>query len=215
MTVLASATALVTLALTSTFASITFASDIHGRALLPAFEVNTIVRSMGFDPTGAPVLRGPVYVIRAIDDDDVPLRITVDARSGRVLTVTELAPNDPYNAPGRIGSYPIPPGGVASVPDYRPARTYRAPAPLPPTAAPPPIRQTAVNPRTPTPRPRPARAAAPETTASIPDARATPGKSIPAPVAPSAVPPSSSGSAADAEAVPKTETPMVPVAPLE
>lgn len=226
MSVFARIVATVALALTGSLAaSAAFASDIYGRAVVPAFEVNTIVRSMGFDPTGAPVLRGPVYVIRALDDDDIPLRITVDARSGRVLTVTELAPDDPYNTPGRIGSYPIPPGRVASVPEYRPAPTYGAPRP--PNAAQAPVRQSAVAPRLPTPRARPAQTAAPETTASIPNASTTPGKSIPAPVARSAAAPATSApapanaseaapkAAAPNAAAAKTETLMVPVAPLE
>lgn len=228
MSAFARIAAIATLTLTGALASsATFASDIYGGAVLPAFEVNTIVRSMGFDPTGAPVRRGPVYVIRALDDDDIPLRITVDARSGRVLAVTELAPDDPFNAPGRIGSYPIPPGRVASVPEYRPAPTYGTPRP--PSAAPAPVRQSAVTPRTPSPRSRPAQAAAPETTASIPSASTTPGKSIPAPVArsaattaTSAAAPSNAGEAAPAASkavapavAAKTETPMVPVAPLE
>jgi hypothetical protein len=217
MTIFARMVGLFALALTSSFASLTQASDVAGYPVIPAFEVNTIIRSMGFDPTGAPVRRGPVYVIRAIDDDDIAVRITVDARSGRVLTVTELAANDPYNTPGRFGSVPMPPAQVPAV-TYRAAPTDGAPAQpaQPPAAAPPAVRQSAVTPRIPTPRARPPQAKAPESTASIPDTKPGTGKSIPAPVAPSAAPPSSSGSApAAVEATTKTETVFVPVAPLE
>ena len=62
---------------------------------MPPYEVLTIVRSMGFDPMSRPVLRGPVYVVRALDDDDIPVRVAIDARSGQVVRVTESGPNDP------------------------------------------------------------------------------------------------------------------------
>lgn len=186
-------------------ASTVQASDIYGGAVIPPFEVVTAIRSMGLEPASNPVRRGPVYVIRAYEDGD-PVRVTVDARSGRVLTVTEVIPGET----ARLGPAPMPPGSVPSV-------TYRTP-PLdhapPPAAAPPAVRQSAVTPRTPTPRARPAQAAKSETTASIPDGASKPGKSIPAPVAPSAALPSSSGAAPANETPAKTDTPLAPVAPL-
>jgi hypothetical protein len=210
MTIFARAAALVALALVSSVAQ---ASDIGRTALIPPFEVYTIIRSMGFDPAGTPTLRGAVYIVRAFDDDDIPVRVTVDARSGRVITVTELTRADEYSAPARVGAYPRPPGRVPSV-TYRSAPTHGTPA-SPPAVAAPSVRQSAVTPRTPTPRARPPQAKAPETTASIPDTKPGTGKSIPAPVAPSAAPPSSSGSAPGADEPAKTDTPLVPVAPLE
>jgi hypothetical protein len=50
-------------------------------AAMPPAEIVTIVRSMGFLPISRPVLRGNVYILRAADDDDLPVRVMVDARS--------------------------------------------------------------------------------------------------------------------------------------
>ena len=63
-------------------------SDMSGPAL-PPYEVVTIVRSMGFDPASRPVLRGPVWVVRAFDNQNVLVRVAVDARTGRVVNVAE------------------------------------------------------------------------------------------------------------------------------
>lgn len=111
-----------------------------GYGALPPYEVLTIVRSMGFEPQNRPLLRGRVYIVQAFDDQDVPVRVDVDALSGRVMNVAELdaMPDDgPAIEGDRYGAYPVPPRSVPSSgayrepyyrrPDYR-APDYRAPA---------------------------------------------------------------------------------------
>lgn len=56
--------------------------------LVPPYEVFAIVRSAGLDPVGQPVRRGPIYVLRAIDDDDREVRVVVDARYGEIVSIT-------------------------------------------------------------------------------------------------------------------------------
>src|SRR5262245_37774345 len=92
-------------------------------ATLPPFEVVTIIRSMGFNPMGKPMLRGPVYAIQALDDDGIPVRVLVDAYRGNVVRVTESRPGSVYaGLPPEAGFGPrrsppetVPPGAV-----YRP-----------------------------------------------------------------------------------------------
>jgi hypothetical protein len=146
---------------------------------LPPYEVLTIIRSMGFDPQSRPVLRGRVYVIHAIDNQGIPLRVAVDASSGRVVRVVERMPGAGYGPlpRDRYGAYPVPPAAVPrgevyeesdeAAPDYR-APDYRVPGsnayprPIypqsstqPPGAAPPPRVASRTPPATPTPRARP------------------------------------------------------------
>jgi hypothetical protein len=119
---------------------------------LPPFEALTIVRSMGFDPQSQPVLRGRVYIVRAIDDQDIPVRVAIDAHSGRVLRVAERVAGR-FGQPvdeDSYGAYPVPPSALPNGVPYREqpyggplyrgsdATTYSpAPYPPPPSAAPP------------------------------------------------------------------------------
>ena len=235
MTIFARGAALIALAAAATAPTLAQSSDVARAGFLPPFEAITAIRSLGFDPAGAPRLRGPVYIVRAYDEN-IPVRVTVDARTGRVLTVTELFPGEDFSTPARVGSHPIPPGRVASVPGYRPPPGYGPPVDARPAAVTP-SPNRAVAARTPTPRARPATAAVgdavapaaqatapakpeqatasvpPLTTGSIPESK--PGKSIPAPVAPSAAKAGSSTDEPAGEHAAKQDTPMVPVAPLE
>jgi hypothetical protein len=54
--------------------------------LAPA-EIAAEVRRAGFYPVSRPVRRGRVYVLFAVDQDDMEVKLTVDAESGRVLWV--------------------------------------------------------------------------------------------------------------------------------
>ena len=120
---------------------------------LPPFEVLTIVRSIGFQPQSPPILRGRVYIVRAFDDQDIPVRVAVDARSGRVVNVAErVAGRFGQVVEERYGAYPVPPspvpyGSVYREPEYNgqvyngpvyrgsDATTY-SPAPYSPSVAP-------------------------------------------------------------------------------
>jgi hypothetical protein len=201
-------------------------------AVLPPYEVVTIIHSMGFEPVGRPVLRGPVYAIQALDDVSIPVRVIVDARSGNVVRVTESQPQTAYVGvapdarfgPRRLPPETVPPGAVYRPYDDDPALPAVAP-PKPKVAA-----------RTPLPRPAPPQSKAAATppaisgsAAVIPDPNKTPGKSIPAPVgnkSATAVDPTVTGSVGTATPEAKPASPeartsqekptmMVPVAPLE
>jgi hypothetical protein len=53
--------------------------------LMPPREVYAVLRQSGFSPLGVPRLRGMVYVISALDREGEDGRLTIDARSGRIL----------------------------------------------------------------------------------------------------------------------------------
>ena len=129
--------------------------------LVPPYEVLTIVRSAGLDPIGQPARRGPVYILRAIDDDDREVRVVVDARHGDIVSITpvmtasrdlpprELPPRyrmDPYE---RAEPYEAPPPRYRSGPPIiyetePPLERPRASVPVDPRygrqALPPPVR---------------------------------------------------------------------------
>jgi uncharacterized protein RhaS with RHS repeats len=69
--------------------------------LLPAYEVSTIVASMGLRPVGRPAWRRGRYVIAAVDGYGREVNVVLDARDGQVLAVRPLGR-------GRFG--PPPPG---------------------------------------------------------------------------------------------------------
>jgi hypothetical protein len=69
--------------------------------LLPAYEVNTIVASMGMRPVGRPAWMRGRYVVAAIDRHGRDVNVVLDARDGQVLAVRPL---------GRGGFGPPPPG---------------------------------------------------------------------------------------------------------
>ena len=68
--------------------------QFRGGELLPPYEVNTILRSMGMSPLHRPFWRHGRYVVRALDRAGRELRVSVDARSGQVLGVQPVASGD-------------------------------------------------------------------------------------------------------------------------
>ena len=62
--------------------------------LLPASDILTTVREMGFAPNTQVVRRGPYYVLHAVDLRGIELRIVADAQFGDILLVE---PAWPYN----------------------------------------------------------------------------------------------------------------------
>lgn len=98
------------------------------------------VRRAGFKPISRPVQRGPVYLVSALDGDDINVNLTLDARSGRLLWVADISrarfggyygyPAWPYQARPLVPRADIPNSG----PDIniRPDRTaVRSSPPLP------------------------------------------------------------------------------------
>jgi hypothetical protein len=71
---------------------------------LPPAEIFAAVRREGFYPVGRPARRGRVYVLFAVDQDDMEVKLTVDAVSGRVLWVTGAAAR--FGGPGSYGYRP-------------------------------------------------------------------------------------------------------------
>lgn len=73
----------------------TFAADI-----VPPYEVFTIIRSMGLRPLGRPHFRGRSYIVHAMDRRGEELRVVVDARAARVVSVTPVdQPATEYDGP--------------------------------------------------------------------------------------------------------------------
>lgn len=73
--------------------------------LLPAYEINKIVRGSGYYPLAPPRREGAVYVLRAIDRHDVLMRVVVDARSGAIRAVNRLVSVETI---GVVGTVPAP-----------------------------------------------------------------------------------------------------------
>jgi hypothetical protein len=68
---------------------------------LPPAEILAEARREGFYPIGRPVQRGHVYVLFAVDQDDMDVKLTVDAASGRVLWVAGAVAH--FGGPGSYG----------------------------------------------------------------------------------------------------------------
>jgi hypothetical protein len=184
-------------------------------AVVPPEQIAANVRAAGWQPLSRPVLRGPVYYMRAANRRNFELRVAIDARSGRIISATRL----PFDQPPASAAYAT---GPAPAPRYEPyvrGSGYSEAAPVPPGDVPidsrpmppdsrpippmgrapgygPPGRKVAAQP--PLPRARPGESA--EVTGSVPEA------------APAAKPAESAPSAANPVAAKPT---MVPIAPLE
>jgi hypothetical protein len=128
--------------------SVPAAAQGYEPGVLPPYEIMTMVRSTQFDPIGRPMRRGPNYLLRALDERDREVTLTISARSGQIMAVTPLqtaARMPPSAAPGAGEWQRLPPGYIAP-PAYRrgapiideddddlPPRVYgaRPPAPMP------------------------------------------------------------------------------------
>ena len=177
---------------------------------LPPGQIMAIVRASGFDPIGRPVRNGSVYSVLALDPYDVEYRMVVDARTGRTVTVREIArPAGPYEAVpprfGRVFAGPAegpamrPPHDVPHAPAAAPhgaptpQRSAATTTPLPPKKA----DETAL----PLPRPRP----------YVMDAtRSTPADAPAAPAHAAEAQPAASADAATNEKTPEPQPPADP-----
>jgi hypothetical protein len=191
---------------------------------MPPQRIHAMVRASGFDPIGAPVRRGDLYVQRAIDPDGIRYRIVIDPLTGRTVSVRPLRAAGPYDWRGPYG--PFEPyraafGHYFGPPPYRPPHPPRnvptarlaPPQPLPPPSQPSqpqqsdqPRPQPTTTAQAPLPRPKPY---VMEATGSIPiDAPPSPApQKTPEPQKAAAAPapaPQSNGAAA-----------LPPVAPLD
>ena len=71
--------------------------------LLPAYEVATIVASMGMRPVGRPAWMRGRYMVAAIDRYGREVNVVLDARDGQVLAVRPLAPQQLRRASAASG----------------------------------------------------------------------------------------------------------------
>jgi len=98
------------------------AGDARAQALYPAatqlppYEIVAIVRSTGLEPVSRPVRHGQIYALHAVDPAGHPVRVTVDSRLGRIMSVTPAA-HARFAAPALPPPYARPPAGIAAVPD--------------------------------------------------------------------------------------------------
>jgi hypothetical protein len=95
--------------------------------LLPAYEVTTIIASMGMHPVGRPAWMRGRYVVAAIDRHGREVNVVLDARDGQVLAVRPLGRN----------SFGPPPPGYAARPASHDPMDDGAPPPAAGPGAPP------------------------------------------------------------------------------
>ena len=64
---------------------------------VPAYQVMTTLREMGFELNREPVRRGPYYVLHALDGRGVEMRVVADAHFGDIISVTPARPSYAVN----------------------------------------------------------------------------------------------------------------------
>jgi len=187
-------------------------------AALPPHEIVTIVRSARLQPLHRPMRHGPTYVLRAVDPAGQEVRVTVDARLGRILQVVPvLGPRYAVLPP----PYGRPPGLIPMVPDGAfPPGVDGSPMTGPGLGGPPPApgrapvaaaaAPSAAPAGPPLPRPRPK-------LAQSPAANPAPAAAPQAPPSPSATSPASpsQGEAKGAQETTGAVTPPASPAPVE
>jgi hypothetical protein len=106
---------------------------------LPPAEILAEVRQEGFYPVGRPVQRGRVYVLYAVDQDDIDVMLTVDAASGRLIRITGAAVH--FGGPGSFGWRSLwrehssaPAGRQGAIPHHVSVRHFRHPPGAAPVA---------------------------------------------------------------------------------
>jgi hypothetical protein len=103
--------------------------------LAPA-EIAAKVRRAGFHPVSRPVRRGRVYVLFAVDQDDMDVKLTVDAESGRVLwaagAVAHLGGPGYYRSLWHAERPPVPPADIPGAAATSRKTTGRNAKPFPP-----------------------------------------------------------------------------------
>lgn len=105
--------------------------------LMPAYEVATIVASLGMRPLGRPAWRAGRYIVAAIDRYGREVNVVLDARDGQVIAVRPIAGGFGPQRYGYDTGYapPPPPGYPGQGPAPYDPRAGAA-SPPPPGAAP-------------------------------------------------------------------------------
>lgn len=73
--------------------------------VLPPYEIEAIVRSMGLRPLAPPMLQHRFYVLHVLDPHGAELRVLVNARRGHVVHVAPVIADDGWDGP-RYGAPP-------------------------------------------------------------------------------------------------------------
>jgi hypothetical protein len=104
------------------------------QAVLPPYEILTIVRSAGLDPLSRPARQGSTYALRAIDSYGEEVHVVVGAQRGQILSVQRVVPVAApyYEAPEPAYRYRYGPRYAPTPEYYEPQTRYD---PLPPPAA--------------------------------------------------------------------------------
>jgi hypothetical protein len=80
--------------------------------LMPAYEVSTIVASLGMRPLGRPAWRAGRYIVAAVDRHGREVNVVLDARDGQVIAVRPIAGGfGPQRSGYDTGYAPPPPPG--------------------------------------------------------------------------------------------------------
>jgi hypothetical protein len=104
--------------------------------LMPAYEVSTIVASLGMRPLGRPAWRAGRYIVAAIDRYGREVNVVLDARDGQVIAVRPIAGGfGPQRSGYDTGYAPPPPGYPGQGPAPYDPRAGAA-SPPPPGVAP-------------------------------------------------------------------------------
>lgn len=145
---------------------------------VPPGQVVRIVRRQGLTPVSRPALRGPNYVVQALDRNGELTRVVLDAETGEIVRVRPLARGLPPADIARPARPPMPrdfdDDEVASVRPEAPTQWHgpRPRAGVPSAGQP--RRTAAVVPTTPLPRPRPAEAPQADPAVAKPDVAPAP-----------------------------------------
>ncbi|HLH95519.1 MAG TPA: hypothetical protein VKW08_10430 [Xanthobacteraceae bacterium] len=90
-------------------------------AVLPPYEIMSIVRSTGLAPLTRPMRRGSYYVLVAVDRVGRQMRVVVDAQLGDIVNMRPATAAGPFGAePGRLSPVPgaPPPDAAAATGAY-------------------------------------------------------------------------------------------------
>jgi hypothetical protein len=99
-------------------ASYAFAEPLQPsfNGVLPPAKISGIVHSMGLMPVGQPIRNGLVYAVLAIGQQGKSVRVIVDARSGRVLSVQRVIAAIPSSGHPVLPNPLMPPGRIRYTP---------------------------------------------------------------------------------------------------
>jgi hypothetical protein len=94
--------------------------------VIPEPEIVSILHSLGFTPIERPRLQGRLWIVHALDEDEIPMRVVLDASTGEAVDAIAIGASGPPRAP-RYGMLP----NDLDEPEYPPLPAARAYPPQP------------------------------------------------------------------------------------